>query len=47
MALRILKNELSSGVTRASDLETLDLVDDLASLLTNRSRVLLIAEILT
>ena len=47
MALRILKNELTSGITRASDLETLDFVDDLGSLLTNRSRVLLIAEILT
>ena len=47
MALRIIKNELTSGIMRSSDLETLDFVDDLGSLLTNRSRVVLIAEILT
>ena len=47
MALRIIKNELASGITRAADLEALDFVDDLGLLLTNRSRVVMIAEILT
>jgi hypothetical protein len=47
MALRIIKNELASGITRSADLETLEFVDDLGLLLTNRSRVVMIAEILT
>jgi len=47
LSLRIIRNELDSGLIKSSDFEDLDIIDDLAALMTNRSRVLLIAEILT
>lgn len=47
MALRIIKNELTSGMAKSTDFDTLDIVDDLGSLLTNRSRIVLVAEIIT
>jgi hypothetical protein len=46
LSLRIIRNELDSGLIKSSDFEDLDIIDDLAALMTNRSRVLLIAEIL-
>ena len=47
MALRVIKNEFNSGITKTADLDGVEIIDDLGSLLTNRSRIVLVAEILT
>ena len=46
-SLRIVRNQLVSGLLKPKDFADLDIIDDLASLTSNISRVLLVAEILT
>ena len=47
ISLRIVRNQLVSGLLKPKDFADLDIIDDLASLTSNISRVLLVAEILT
>jgi hypothetical protein len=47
ISLRIVRNQLGSGLLKPKDFADLDIIDDLASLTSNISRVLLVAEILT
>lgn len=47
MVLRIIKNALQSGIVQSSDFEEVELVEKLTPLLTSRSRITLVAKVIS